>query len=65
MLFVVFLVMVMKVDWLSVLYRTVFTTTAPVLAQSLLVAVRSILMQVNMYVTMYVYVSVFRWSKFW
>ena len=47
MLFVAFLVMVMKVDWLSVLYSCVLSmiiittaTTAPVIVQSLLVAVR-------------------------
>ena len=45
MLFVAFLVMVMKVDWLSVLYsRVLSTTTTPVMVQSSLVAVSSILM---------------------
>ena len=45
MLFVTLLVMVMKVDWLSVLYsRVLGTTTAPVMVQSSLFAVSSILM---------------------
>ena len=60
MLFVTFLVMVMKVDWLSVLYSCVLSliittmTTAPVMVQSLLVAVRSSLVQVK-YVTVYIF----------
>ena len=61
MLFVTFLVMVMKVDWLSVLYRSVLSlimttmTTASVMVQSsLLVVVRSSLVQVK-YVTVYIF----------
>ena len=61
MLFVTPLVMVMKVDWLTVrscvlsILIIITTTTAPVMVQSLLIAVRSILVQVkiNVHVTMY------------
>ena len=61
LLFAMLFVMVMKVAWLIVIFRTVLSQIieTALMELSILVAVRSILMQVK-YVTSYIYVLIFR-----